>query len=151
MYAATDDVSLGSPVVAASPETAAEPSSAQQALNTAELHEYLAGQGEWAMPADALSSTAAGVAAGVQQHAALGRVVAELAAFAQKLHGRQIPLPAAGGGADGVDAALTAAAAAAEQLPEDAATITIKAMPLKLAVVSQVQLLAMYGLMVIPC
>lgn len=132
---ATDDASLGSPVVA-SPEAAAETGSAQQALNTAELQEYLAGQGEWMLPAEAAASSATGATAAVPQHAALGRVVAELAALAQKLEGRQLPLPAAGGSADGVDAVLTAADAAAEQLPEKTDTSTIKAMPLKLAVVS---------------
>ncbi|WIA32870.1 hypothetical protein OEZ86_006044 [Tetradesmus obliquus] len=129
-----DDASLGSPVVATSPEAAAETGSAQQALNTAELQEYLAGQGEWVLPAEAVASSATGATAAVQQHAALGRVVAELAALAQKLEGRQLPLPAAGGSADGVDAVLTAADAAAEQWPEKAETSTIKAMPLKLAV-----------------
>jgi hypothetical protein len=123
--------------VAASSEATAESGSAQQALNTAELHEYLAAQGEWALPADAVSSAAAGATAGLQQHAALGRVVAELAALAQKLQGKQLALPAAGGSADGVDAVVTAGAAAAEQSKEDAAAGAIKAMPLKLAVVSR--------------
>jgi hypothetical protein len=118
-------------------------------LNTAELHDYLAGQGEWVLSPDALSSSSsisnatAGAAAGVtvQQHAALGRVVAELAALSQKLQGKQLALPAPAAvagdaGAEGAGSVLTAAAAAAEQSPEDAATATIKAMLLKLAVVS---------------
>jgi hypothetical protein len=142
-----DDAALGSPVVAATSEAANEPGSTQQVLNTAELHDYLTGQGEWMLPQDALSSSsnaAAGATAGVQQHAAVGRVVAELAGLAQKLQGKQLALPGAGAvtgdaGAEGARPVLTAAAAAAaaaEQSPEDAATAVIKAMPLKLAVVS---------------
>ncbi|KAF8067189.1 SPEF2 [Scenedesmus sp. PABB004] len=125
------DAALGAPVLPASPAER-EQDSARRVVNAAELRDYLAGQGEWACAEAPPGAPAAGGAGGGGgQHAALGRVVAELAALAQRLEGAA-ELPAAAPGADG--ALLTAAAAAEAAAAPSAAAAAIGHMPLKLAV-----------------
>lgn len=101
------DPALGSPIIATDPAALQEPPSAQGVLNTAELQDYLACQGAWALDtatAQAAAAASTGAVGGsasspptpavvpaaavpVAPHAkkSLGEVVAELAQLAQKL------------------------------------------------------------------
>lgn len=135
-WSAAGDPMLGSPVVSSSAADGAESGSATFVLNTVELQDYLAGQGEWTLAQD----TQAGNPGSRQQHA-LGRVVAELSAFAQRLRKRwdALPPPVAEATKEGEPKApLTAAEAVAAGESADATPGMIQAMPLKLAVVSAV-------------
>jgi hypothetical protein len=92
---------LGKPVINSDPSGLHEAPSAQQVINTAELQDYLAGQGAWAVPPALLAAGAGASAAGasrpstpapqatlvaqIPQSKALGEVVAELAKLSQKL------------------------------------------------------------------
>lgn len=126
----------------------------QHIANTAELQDYLAGHGEWCPAADAPSSRPATAATGAtaatasadvtktaeQQCSSLGRLVAELAALAQKLKGHpSAAVPAVQQQEDnpaGKEKAMPTAAAVAAALQVDAAAQTIQSIPLKIAVVS---------------
>jgi hypothetical protein len=98
------DPALGTPVINTDPAALHEAPSAQQVINTAELRDYLAGQGAWAVPPALLAAAApapappAGasrpstpalqaplVAQVPQSNKALGEIVAELAKLSQKL------------------------------------------------------------------
>lgn len=140
------DPSLGSPVLTQS-SVATESDAASSIMNTAELQDYLAGRGEWAAAPDVAGTpnAAADAAASsipdsvvTQHYSTLGRTVAELAAYAQKLRGlaaAEPPEPSGDTSPGPSDAlAVTAADAASQQV--DAAAQTIRSIPLRIAVVS---------------
>eukprot|EP00878_Enallax_costatus_P044531 GHUV01053192.1.p1 GENE.GHUV01053192.1~~GHUV01053192.1.p1 ORF type:complete len:383 (+),score=153.40 GHUV01053192.1:92-1240(+) len=147
------DPSLGTPVLSQGP-VSKETEQTSRIMNTAELQDYLAGQGEWSPPVEVAAPTAPSSRPGTassarpatastdskalsQQSATLGRLVAELAAFAQKLQGHPATaLPAVEPDAKGDAQALSTTAGAAAAQPIDAAAQTVQSIPLKLAVVS---------------
>lgn len=144
------DPSLGTPVISQGP-VSKEAAQTSRIMNTAELQDYLTGQGEWTSPAEAATPAAPSSRPGTastarpatadpnskavaQQTPGLGRLVAELAALAQRLQGHPaIAMPAA---AQGDAQALGTTAAAAAALPVDTAAQTVQSIPLKIAVVS---------------
>lgn len=97
----TGDPALGTPIISSNPAALQEAPSAQIVINTAELQDYLACQGAWALDPAPTTQPAAGAASGAsrpatpapaagqaskpQGHTALGEAVAELAHLAQKL------------------------------------------------------------------
>lgn len=94
--------SLGTPIINSDPAALHEAPSTQQVINTAELRDYLASQGAWALPPTPAAASAPAPAGSAirpstpsllgppaqqtpQSNKALGEVVAELAKLSQKL------------------------------------------------------------------